>query len=108
MLTHRPACRRVPGVTFVGDIDTAIAESRAAAGDKCVNVLGASVAAQCLAAGVLDEVVVSVMPVLLGDGTRLFEHPGGKTVRLEQISVTHTPQVTNLWYESVPSLEQTA
>jgi dihydrofolate reductase len=85
-------------VTFVGDIDTAIGESRAAAGDKYVNILGASVAAQCLQAGVLDEVVVSVLPVLLGDGTRLFEHPGGNTVRLEQIGGTHTPQVTNLRY----------
>ena len=88
----------IPGVTFVGDIDTAIAESRAAAGDKYVNILGASVAAQCLLAGVLDEVMVTVTPVLLGDGTRLFAHPGGHTVRLEQVSVTHTPQVTNLWY----------
>jgi dihydrofolate reductase len=101
VLTHRPPAGPVAGVTFVGDIDTAIAESRAAAGDKYVNVLGASVAAQCLQAGSLDEVVVSVMPVLLGDGTRLFEHPGGKTVRLEPISITHTPQVTNLWYRVV-------
>ena len=85
-------------MTFVGDIETAISESRVAAGDKYVNVLGASVAAQCLAAGVLDEVLVSVAPVLLGDGTRLFEHPGGKTVRLKQINVSHTPQMTNLWY----------
>ena len=48
--------------------------------------------------GVLDEVLVSVTPVLLGDGTRLFENPGGKTVRLNQISVSRTPQITNLWY----------
>jgi dihydrofolate reductase len=86
------------GVTFVGDIDTAISEARSAAGDKYVNILGASVAAQCLAAGVLDEVLVSVVPVLLGDGTRLFEHPGGKTLRLKQIKVLRTPQMTNLWY----------
>ena len=98
VLTHRPPAEQVPGVMFVGNIETAIAESRAAAGDKYVNILGASVAAQCLDAGVLDEVLVSVLPVLLGDGTRLFERPGGKAVRLEQISVTHTPQVTNLWY----------
>jgi dihydrofolate reductase len=98
VLTHRPPADPIPGMTFVGDIDTAIAESRAAAGDKDVNILGASVAAQCLRAGVLDEVAVSVLPVLLGDGTRLFEHPGGKTVRLDQIGVTHTQQVTNLWY----------
>jgi hypothetical protein len=48
--------------------------------------------------GVLDEVLVCVTPVLLGDGTRLFAQPSGKTVRLEQIAVTHTPAVTNLWY----------
>jgi dihydrofolate reductase len=47
---------------------------------------------------VLDEVLVSVTPVFLGDGTRLFEHPGGKTVRLKQINVSHTRQITNLWY----------
>ena len=98
VLTHRPPDERRPGVTFVGDIETAISESRVAAGDKYVNVLGASVAAQCLAAGVLDEVLVSVTPVFLGDGSRLFEHPGGKTVRLKQISVSHTRQITNLWY----------
>ena len=98
VLTHRPPDERRPGVTFVGDIETAISESRVAAGDKYVNVLGASVAAQCLAAGVLDEVLVSVTPVFLGDGTRLFEHPGGKTVHLKQINVSHTRQITNLWY----------
>jgi dihydrofolate reductase len=98
VLTHRKPDEQTPDVTFVGDIDTAIAKARTAAGDKYVNVLGASVAAQCLAAGVLDEVVVSVVPVLLGDGTRLFDQPGGKTVRLEQINVSHTPEVTNLWY----------
>ena len=90
VLTHRPPADSSPGVTFVGDIDTAIAQSRAAAGGKYVNILGASVAAQCLRAGVVDEVMVTVTPVLLGDGTRLFEHPGGETVRLEQLSVTHT------------------
>lgn len=97
VLTHRPPTDSIPGVTFVGDIDTAIAESRTAAGDKYVNILGANVAAQCLRAGVLDEVMVTVVPVFLGDGTRLFEHPGGETVRLEQISVTHTQQLINLW-----------
>jgi dihydrofolate reductase len=105
VLTHRPPAEQVPGVTFVGDIDTAIAQSRAAAGDKYVNVLGASVAAQCLEAGVLDEVLVTVTPVLLGDGTRLFEHPGGKTVRLKQISVSHTSQVTNVWFRVTPRRE---
>jgi dihydrofolate reductase len=103
VLTHRPPAEPVPGVTFVDDIDTAIAKSREAAGDGCVNILGANVAAQCLRAGVLDEVMVIVTPVMLGDGTRLFEHPGGETVRLEQLSVTHTKRVTNLWYRLIES-----
>jgi dihydrofolate reductase len=63
---------------LVGDLETAIAESRTAAGDNYVNVLGASVAAQCLDPGVLDEVLVSVLPVLLDDATRLFEYPAAK------------------------------
>jgi dihydrofolate reductase len=88
-------------VTFVGEIDTAITESRAAAGDKYVCILGASVAAQCLQAGALDEVLVAVTPVLLGDGTRLLEHPGGKTVRLTQIGIARR-HITNLWYRIVP------
>jgi len=58
-VTRHPPAERVPGVTFVSDIDTAIAESRAAAWDKYVNILGANVAAQCLEAGVLDEVAMS-------------------------------------------------
>jgi len=106
VLTHRPPAEAVPGVAFVGDIDTAIAQSRDAAGDKDVNILGASVAAQCLQAGVLDELLVSVVPVLLGDGTRLFKHPGGVTVRLDQVHVTYTSQITNLSYAvsgSIPS-----
>lgn len=36
-----------------------------------------------------------------GDGTRLFDHPGGETVRLEQLSVSHATHVTNLWYRVV-------
>jgi dihydrofolate reductase len=102
VLTHRPPARSVPGVTFVADIHTAITQSAAAAGDKYVNILGADVAAQCLAAGVLDVLVVSVLPVLVGDGTRLFDHPGGRCVRLEQLSVSHTSQVTNMRYRIEP------
>ena len=101
VLTHRPPAGPVPGVTFVGDLESALAQSRAAAGTDYVNVLGASVAAQCLGAGVLDEVLVSVAPVMLGDGTRLFDCPGGATVELEPISVTHVPHATNLWFRIV-------
>ena len=56
VLTHHASDIQVPDVTFVGDLDDAVSAAKAAAGDRYVNVLGASVAAQCLDAGVLDEV----------------------------------------------------
>ncbi|MGI5268104.1 dihydrofolate reductase family protein [Nonomuraea sp. CA-218870] len=97
VLTHHPPAAPVPGVTFVTDLHTAIAESKAAAGDKYVNVIGADVARQCLEAGALDEILTCVAPVLLGDGVRLFDHPGGTDVKLERLSVTQVPHATNLW-----------
>jgi riboflavin biosynthesis pyrimidine reductase len=51
---------------------------------------------QCLDAGVLDEIFVCVAPVLLGDGVRLFDRPGGTNVKLERLSVTQAPGATNL------------
>src|SRR6266540_305717 len=79
VLTHHPPDTPVPGVIFVGDLDSGIAAAKAAAGDKYVNLLGA--------------------------GVRLFDRPGGTNVKLERLSLTHTPQVTNLWLRvaSVPS-----
>jgi dihydrofolate reductase len=101
VLTHNPPAAPVPDVTFLTDLDSAVAAATAAAGEKYVNVLGASTARQCLEAGVLDEVLVLIAPVLLGDGVRLFDHPGGSEVALERLSVTEVPHVTNLWYRVV-------
>lgn len=101
VLTHHAPDTPVPGVTFVGDLDTGVAAAKAAAGDKYVNVLGADTARQCLEAGVLDEILTIVAPVLLGDGVRLFDHPGGANVALERISLTHAPQATNLWFRVI-------
>lgn len=101
VLTHHAPDTPVPGVTFVGDIASGVAAAKEAAGDKYVNVLGASVAKQCLQAGALDEILVLVAPVMLGDGVRLFDHPGGCNVKLERISLTHVPQATNIWFRVV-------
>jgi dihydrofolate reductase len=97
VLTHHAPDTPVPGVTFVGDLGNAVAAAKDAAGDKYVNVLGASTARQCLDVGVIDEILVCIAPVLLGDGVRLFDHPGGTNVKLERISLTHAPGATNLW-----------
>jgi dihydrofolate reductase len=98
VLTHRPPAAQVEGVTFVDDFDTAVAAAREAAGEKYVNVIGADVGRQCVQAGVLDEVLTIVVPVLLGDGVRLFDVPGGAQVRLERLDVTAVPGATNLWF----------
>lgn len=58
VLTHSPPDAPIPDVTFVDDLDSAIAAAKAAAGEKYVAVLGAEVARQCLDAGLLDEIMV--------------------------------------------------
>ena len=98
VLTHRPPASQVPGVTFVTDLDSGVAAAKAAAGDRYVNVLGASIAAQCLRAGLLDEVLVFVAPLLLGDGVRLFDFPGGTRISLEPVSVSQASTAASLWY----------
>ncbi|MDJ1138266.1 dihydrofolate reductase family protein [Streptomyces iconiensis] len=96
VLTHHVPATPVPGITFVTDLASGVAASKEAAGGSYVNVLGADVAQQCLAAGELDEILVCVAPVLLGDGVRLFTHPGGATTRLERLGLTSASQETNI------------
>jgi dihydrofolate reductase len=101
VLTHYPAQSDVPGLTFVDDLKSGIAAAKAVAGDKYVNVLGATTARECLVAGELDEILVLIAPVMLGDGVRLFDRPGGTNVKLERLSVTHAPLATNVWFRVV-------
>ncbi|MBM2616113.1 dihydrofolate reductase family protein [Actinoplanes sp. LDG1-06] len=96
VLTHNPPAQATPGSTFVTDLSTAVQAAKEAAGDKYVCVLGADVAAQCLEAGLLDEILVFVAPVLLGDGTPLFRQAGGTFVALDEISSTAGPTPT-IW-----------
>ncbi|WP_329424362.1 dihydrofolate reductase family protein [Streptosporangium sp. NBC_01495] len=96
VLTHHAPDAPVPGVTFVDDLDSGVAAAKAAAGDRYVNILGADTARQCLEAGVLDEILVFIAPVMLGDGVRLFDHPGGTNVRLERIELTEVPHATSI------------
>jgi dihydrofolate reductase len=101
VLTHHAPAASVPDVTFVDDLGTAVAAAKDAAGGKYVNVLGASVGRQCLEAGLLDEILVLIAPVLLGDGVRLFDHPGGTRVRLERVGLTQVPGATNAWFRVI-------
>jgi dihydrofolate reductase len=101
VLTHRLPAEPVEGITFLGDLIEAVTAAKAAAGDKYVNLLGADVARQCLDAGVLDEILVFIAPVLLGDGVRLFDRPGGTTVKLERFRHETSPLATAIWLRVV-------
>ncbi len=69
--------------TLVTDgIESAVAQAREAAGDRVVGVHGATAAQQALAAGLLDEIQVHLVPVLLGGGVRLFDLLGADPVQL--------------------------
>jgi dihydrofolate reductase len=86
VLTHHPQdAPDDPAVTFLSDgLPDAVARASEAAGAKNVVIFGANTAQQCLAAGLLDELVIHVAPVLLGDGVRLYGSPGAtREVELE-------------------------
>src|SRR6266508_2185255 len=82
--------------TFVTEgIDAAVAQARAAAGNKNVAVAGgANVVQQCLRAGLLDEMQIHVAPLLLGDGVRLFDDLDAEPRALELTRVIESPAVT--------------
>jgi dihydrofolate reductase len=63
-----------PAVHYVNDLETAVQDAKHAAGDRHVLVHGASVAQRALSAGCLDELEIHLIPVLFGEGRRLFEH----------------------------------
>jgi dihydrofolate reductase len=98
VLTHRPPEGTVDDrVTFVSTpLATALAMARAAADGKDVVVFGANLAQQCVREGLLDEIVIHLVPVLLGDGIRLFTAAGGKPVALRRTTVAESGQITDL------------
>ena len=96
VLTHRPPDEPEPGVTFLTcDLAEAVATAHAAAGGKDLEILGADLATQCLQRGLVDEVLVYVLPVLLGDGVR-FSTSGLGRVDLEPLDSTQSGPVTML------------
>jgi dihydrofolate reductase len=101
VLTHEPRAPLTKGsatFTFVTDgIERALEQAQAAAGDRQVTVMGGAAAAQpFIKAGLLDEIRLHLVPLLLGDGVRLFDRHGDGQVELEPIEVTEAPGVTHL------------
>jgi dihydrofolate reductase len=99
--SHRPpgpSVANYPLVTYVTDgIASAMAQAKAAAGDRNVLVHGAYTAQRALEAGVLDELQIHQIPVLFGRGRRLFDVLPSR-VELEIIRVIDTPEATHIRY----------
>jgi dihydrofolate reductase len=96
VLTHTPPEKYPEGngrlsFIFVTDgIEDAVTRAKKTAGDKDVQVLGASTIQQCLSEGLCDELQIDIMPVLFGKGLRLFENIDTDKIKLERVKVDET------------------
>lgn len=101
VVSHRPpgpSVANYPLVTYVSDgIVSAMAQAKAAAGDRNVMVHGASTAQRALEAGVLDELQIHQIPVLFGGGRRLFDVLPAR-IELEIVRVINTKEATHIRY----------
>jgi dihydrofolate reductase len=102
ILTHRPQDQPAgDDFIFVNGLDEAVARAREAAGGKDVSIMGgADLIRQALRAGLLDELSISIAPVVLGAGKRLFDG-FDETVGLEHVRVRQSPFATHINYRVV-------
>ncbi|MUK88607.1 dihydrofolate reductase [Ornithinibacillus sp. L9] len=107
VLTHEPKEKIVKegGTTFYFSsegIESALNQAKRDAGSKDVSIAGgANVIQQYIKAGLIDEFQVHIVPVLLGDGIRLFDFIGSKQIELEKTRVIDSPSVTHLKYRII-------
>ena len=100
VLTRTAPEKPAPGsARYVTDgIESCVAQAKAAAGGRDIMMHGAATAQACLRAGLLDEMELHVMPVLLGQGRRLFDHLPAETIELELLRALDGPGVQHLRY----------
>jgi dihydrofolate reductase len=103
VLTHHPEdAQPAKGVTFLScDVGEAVRIGLEAADGKNLEVFSASIGLQLLERGLIDEIDLHIAPVLLGDGIRLFDNPGGAPVRLELVNGDDPTAAVNLRYHPV-------
>ncbi|MGO9595265.1 MAG: dihydrofolate reductase family protein [Steroidobacteraceae bacterium] len=103
ILTHKPPPTFPKGkseIVFVTDgIESGVSKAKALAKNKHVGIGGASVAQQALKAGLVDELLLHIAPILLGEGVRLFEHLGDEAIRLRKIGSLDAEDTSHLRYE---------
>lgn len=112
VLTHHPPAKHPKEndnltITFVTDgVESAVRQAKAAAGEKDVVVLGADVGQQLLRAKLVDEVQIALAPLLLGTGTRMFDHLEDLEIKLEKLRTIETSQQVEIYYKVIGPLPE--
>ncbi|MFC4565381.1 dihydrofolate reductase family protein [Nocardiopsis mangrovi] len=103
VLTHHPEdATPVEGVTFLDcDPAEAVRIGLEAAGGKNLEVFSPSIGRRLLELGLIDEIDLHIAPVLLGEGIRLYDNPGGGPVRLGRVGAGDPAAVVNVRYRPV-------
>ena len=100
VVTHQAPTEAPEGGVYsfvTGGIHSALEQAGAAAGERTIAVMGgASIGQQFIAAGLVDELQIHLVPVLFGSGTRMFEHLGDDHIQLEPLQVVETPAAIHL------------
>jgi dihydrofolate reductase len=105
VLTHHPDdAAPAAGVTFLNcDPAEAVRIALAAAGGKNLEVFSPTIGRQLLALGLIDEIDLHIVPVLLGQGIRLYDNPGGQPVRLDNVGADDPAAAVNVRYRPAPA-----
>ena len=100
VVTHQAPTQAPEGGVYsfvTGGIHSALEQAGAAAGERTIAVMGgASIGQQFIAAGLVDELQIHLVPVLFGGGTRMFEHLGDDHIQLEPLQVVETPAAIHM------------
>jgi len=104
VVTHKPRNPvTIGGLTFefVDNLERAIEQAKTAAGEKSVTLLGASIVQQALNAGLVDEIMIHLAPVLIGEGIRLFDNLKATDIELERTELVATGGLTSLRFRII-------
>jgi len=109
VLTHHPDdARPADGVTFLNcDAADAVRIGLVAAGGKNLEVFSPSIGRQLLDLGLIDEIDLHIAPILLGEGIRLYDNPGGAPIRLHRVGTGEPTSAVNVRYRPAKTLTET-
>lgn len=99
VVTHKPRPPLTIGgltFTYVNGVEEAIRLAKTAVSNKSIMLLGGTISQQAINAGLVDEIIIHLAPVLIGEGIRLFDNLAAKDIRLERTELVATGQVTSI------------